>query len=90
MPAPTDRPELVAYLVRTTRLSPTEAQRIVEEVLAAINETPEDFIRRRHAALQREGCANSEIFSRLATELAEWRFRATSYSERQIRRVIYG
>ena len=90
MPAHTDRHELVAYLVRTTRLSTAEAARVVEEILAFMDETPEDFIRRRHLGLQAEGCSNSEIFSQIATELAQWRFRALAYSERQIRRVIYG
>jgi len=90
MPAQTDRHELVAYLVRTTRLSAAEAARVVEEILALMDETAEDFIRRRHLSLQGEGCSNSEIFARIATELDSWRFRATPYSERQIRRVIYG
>jgi hypothetical protein len=90
MPAQTDRHELVAYLVRTTRLSAPEANRVIEEILASMDETPEDFIRRRHLGLQAEGCSNSAIFARIATELSDWRFRATPYSERQIRRVIYG
>jgi hypothetical protein len=90
MPALSDRTELVAYLIRTTRLSANEADRIVAEILAYMDETPEDFIRRRHLKLQAEGCSNSEIFGRIATELQEWRFRSIAYSERQIRRVIYG
>jgi hypothetical protein len=40
--------------------------------------------------LQREGLPNSEIFLRLAAELERWRFRAPAYSERQLRRLIYG
>jgi hypothetical protein len=82
--------ELVAYLVRTTRLSPTEAARVVNEVLSFLAETPESFVRRRHHALQAEGLSNSAIFTQLAIELREWRFRAGSLSERQIRRLIYG
>jgi hypothetical protein len=82
--------ELVAYLVRTTRLSPPEAARVVGEVLAFLEETPEAFVRRRHLALQAEGLSNSAIFARIAAELAQWRFRAPEYSERQIRRIIYG
>ncbi|MFL6551379.1 MAG: hypothetical protein ACJ8OJ_22020 [Povalibacter sp.] len=82
--------ELVRYLSRTTRLSPTEAHRVVREVIDFMSETPEAFIRRRHRALQQAGCANSEIFSRIAAELSNWRFQASGYTERQIRRVIYG
>ncbi len=82
--------ELITYLVRTSRLTPAEARRVVGEVLAFLDETPDAFIRRRHLALQSEGLPNAAIFSRLAAELAQWRFRAPEYSERQIRRIIYG
>ena len=82
--------ELVNYLSRTTRLSPVEARRVVREVIDFMSETPESFIRRRHRALQLAGLANSEIFARIATELSQWRFQASGYSERQIRRAIYG
>ena len=82
--------ELVAYLVRTSRLSPQEATRVVGEVLAFLDETPEAFVRRRHRALQAEGLSNAAIFTQLMDELGRWRFRASQYSERQIRRIIYG
>ena len=82
--------ELIAYLVRTTALSPGEATRVVGDVLAYLSETPESFVQRRHLALQAEGLSNPEIFARLQAELAQWRFRAPELSERQIRRIIYG
>jgi hypothetical protein len=82
--------ELIAYIERSGRLSPWEARRVVGEVLSFLGETPEDFVRRRHRALQAEGLPNAEIFARLSAELAHWRFRAPRYSERQIRRIIYG
>lgn len=82
--------ELAAYLARTTRLQPSEAMRVLNEVLAFLDETPEDFVRRRHLALQAQGCSNAEIFTRLSTELSRWRFRAGEFSPRQLRRVIYG
>ena len=85
-----DLEELVSYLARTTRLTRPEAARAVHEVLAFLAETPEAFIRRRHLALQSEGLPNPAIFARLATELAHWRFRSPPYTERQIRRIIYG
>ena len=82
--------ELVAYLERSTRLSRAEAARLVAEVLTFLNERPEEFVSRRHRVMQGEGLSNSEIFARLAAELERWRFRAPAYSERQIRRMIYG
>lgn len=82
--------ELIAYLARTSRLSTSEAQRVVAEVLSFLQETPEEFVRRRHRALQAEGLSNTAIYMRLAAELSSWRFRAPEYTERQIRRMIYG
>ena len=90
MSEPAEFEDLVIYLTRTTRLSRSEAARLVEEVLAFLDERPEEFVSRRHRALQGEGLSNSEIFCRLAAELQRWRFRAPQYSERQLRRMIYG
>ncbi len=87
---PGELQELVGYLVRSSRLSATEAHRLVHEVLGFLQDTPEDFVRRRHRALQGEGLPNAAIFERLSRELSGWRFRAPTYSERQIRRMIYG
>lgn len=85
-----DLEDLVAYLVRTSRLDRPQAARLVDEVLAALDETPEDFIRRRHRSLQSEGLSNESIFARIGSELARRRFRAPEYSARQLRRIIYG
>ena len=82
--------ELIGYLARSSRLSSSEARRLVGEVLSFLGETPEDFVRRRHRALQGEGLANPEIFVRISKELPQWRFRAPAYTQRQIRRIIYG
>jgi hypothetical protein len=86
----TELAELVTYLVRSTRLTAAEAQKVVDEVLAFMDETPEDFVRRRHLTLQSQGLANARIFEQIAHELAERRFRAPELSERQIRRIVYG
>jgi tRNA U34 5-carboxymethylaminomethyl modifying GTPase MnmE/TrmE len=86
----TELEELVAHLVRSTRLSEAEAHRVIDEVLAFMSETPEDFVRRRHLELQAQGCTNAEIFARIAQELSQRRFSAPPLSERQIRRIIYG
>jgi hypothetical protein len=90
MPDVSELDDLIAYLVRSTRLSAGEAARVVDEVLAYLSELPEDYIRRRHAELQRDGKSNAEIFARLAREVAARRFKAPAYSERQIRRIVYG
>ena len=90
MSDPGELQELIAYLVRSSRLSPAEAQRLVAEVLSFLHETPEDFVRRRHRVLQAEGLSNTSIYLQLAAELSAWRFRAPQCTARQIRRMIYG
>jgi hypothetical protein len=82
--------ELVDYLARSSRLTPQEAARLVNEVLAFMSEMPEDFIRRRHLALQAQGLSNRAIYLQISDELVGRRFRAPEYTERQIRRIIYG
>lgn len=86
----TELAELVAYLVRSTRLTAAEAHKVVDEVLAFMNETPEDFVRRRHLALQSQGMSNAQIFAQITRDLGQRRFRAPELSERQIRRIVYG
>jgi hypothetical protein len=90
MPDHTELSDLIAYLTRSSRLTASESTHIVNEVLAFLAETPEDYIRRRHLRLQGQGLSNQQIFARLTEELQRWRFRAPALSERQIRRVIYG
>ena len=86
----TELAELVTYLVRTSRMTAAEAQKVVDEVIAFMHETPDDYIRRRHLALQSQGYSNAEIFAQLARDLRQRRFKAPDLSERQIRRIIYG
>jgi hypothetical protein len=90
MSEPPELEDLIAYLVRTTRLTRAEARRFIGEVLSFLDERPEEFVCRRHRALKGEGLSNSEIFTRLTGELRYWRFRAPAYSERQLRRIVYG
>lgn len=66
------------------------ATRVVAEVLSYFAESSEEFVRRRHRELQRDGVANAESFAAIARELAGRRVAAPVLSERQIRRVIYG
>jgi hypothetical protein len=81
---------LVAHLGRTSDLNFGQLTRLVEDVLAFLDESAEEFIRRRHRELQQEGLSNADIFPRLREEIARRRFRAPAYSERQIRRIVYG
>jgi len=87
---PTDLEELLDYLARTTRLERAEAERLVDEVLSFLDEQPEQFVRRRHLELQRQGLSNALIFARLEQELPRRRFAAPAYSRRQLRRIVYG
>jgi hypothetical protein len=82
--------DLVAYLVRSSRLTLPEAVRLVDEVLSFLDESPEEFVCRRHREMQAQGLANSESFARIAAELTRRRFRAPALTARQIRRLIYG
>ena len=81
---------LLAYLGRTSGLTLGQLTRLVEDVLAFFDESAEEFVRRRHRELQQQGQPNSEIFPRVCQEAAQRRFRAPLYSERQIRRIVYG
>ncbi len=87
---PTDLDELVDYLARTTRLERGQAERLVDDVLLFLGEQPEQFVRRRHLELQRQGLSNALIFARLERELSRRRFAAPAYSKRQLRRIVYG
>lgn len=82
--------ELAGHLARTTLLSEAAAARVVEEVIAYFSEPADVFIRRRHRELHAAGRANAETFRCIAIELAGRPVAAPQFSERQIRRVIYG
>lgn len=82
--------DLIEHLVNTTRLSRSEAVRVVDEVFAFLSESPETFVVRRHAELQAARLTNALIFAQIAGELRDRRFRGPDLSTRQIRRLIYG
>nr|WP_246378654.1 hypothetical protein [Nocardioides ginsengisegetis] len=71
-------------------MSPAEATRVVEDVVAFHAEPVEDYVRRRHADLKTYGAKNPEIFARIAEELAARVVAAPQLSERQLRRLVYG
>ena len=83
-------PVLVAHVVATTSLTPGEAARVVEDVIAFHAQPVEDYVRARHASLKTYGARNPEIFACIAEELAHRVVAAPALSERQLRRIIYG
>jgi hypothetical protein len=85
-----DRAEIVGRIVASTTLGQEGASRVLDDVIALLDETIEEFVARRHLELQRDGHRNEEIFGLLAQECASWRFRAPSLSQRQLRRIVYG
>lgn len=82
--------DLVARVAASTGLSPSEAARVVEDVLAWYREPVEDYVRRRHATLRTYGHRNEEIYAIVAAELRERLVAAPELTERQVRRTIYG
>ena len=87
-----DVDELSAHLARTTRLDPPEARRAVLELLDLLSsETPDAFVVRRHRELKITGVLkNDAIFRQITLEMSTRPFAAPPYTERQIRRLIYG
>lgn len=83
-------PELVERLVASTGLTPAEAARVAEDVVAYHAEPVEEYVRRRHAQLKTYGAKNAEIFARIAEELADRVVAAPDLTERQLRRLVYG
>ena len=82
--------DLLDHLARTTALGPSEAARVVADVLAYFSESAEEYVRRRHTELQARGLTNERIFERIALELPQRRVRAAELSARQLRRIVYG
>jgi hypothetical protein len=81
--------DLVDRVAGSTGLTPAEAARVVEDVLAWYREPVEEYVRRRHAYHRLYGKRNPEIFALIADELADRLVAAPSLSQRQLRRIIY-
>ncbi len=77
-------------MAASTGLPSAIAARVVADVVGYFDETAEEFVRRRHAELQRRQLRNAEIWQLIATELAERRVAAPAFTERQLRRIVYG
>jgi len=81
--------DLARYLAASTGLPQATAVRVIADVATYFNETVEEFVRRRHAELQRRQRKNDEIWPLIAAELRQRRFAAPARSERQLRRIVY-
>jgi exonuclease VII large subunit len=82
--------DLIDRVAASTSLTPAEAARVVEDVLAWYREPVEDYVRRRHAHHRLYGKHNQEIFALIADELDGRLVAAPSLSERKLRRIVYG
>jgi hypothetical protein len=78
------------YLEDKYALEPGQLALLLEDLRAFTEETAEEFVRRRHGELQREGLRNELIYRRLCAEAASGRFRCAPLSLRQVRRIVYG
>lgn len=82
--------QLLRHVVRTTGLSPAIAHRVISDVMGFFVETTEEYVRRRHAELRRQGVPNAQIWAHLRTELNVLPVAAPSLSDRQLRRIVHG
>lgn len=82
--------ELLEHICNHSSLTPDEANRLVQEILAFYDESSGSFIRRRHHELQKSGMSNATIYEFIANELTHHRFTTEPMTIRQIRRTIYG
>ena len=83
-------PALVSHVVATTSLTPGEAARVIDDVIAFHAQPVEEYVRARHAHLKTYGAKNTEIFALIAEELGGRVVAAPELSERQLRRLVYG
>lgn len=83
-------PERRRYLAERYDLAQETLDLLLGDLWAFTEEGLEEFVRRRHGELQREGLRNAAIYKRLAAETEEGRFRSPPLSLRQLRRIIYG
>ena len=82
--------DLIDRVAASAGLTPAEAARVIEDVLAWYREPVEDYVRRRHAHHRVYGRRNAEIFALIADELADRLVAAPPLTERQLRRIVYG
>ncbi|PPK98346.1 hypothetical protein CLV92_10141 [Kineococcus xinjiangensis] len=82
--------DLVQHVAATTGLPAPTAARLVADVVAYLDESVEQYVRRRHRELQRRRLTNDRIWALIAAELPQRRFSAPVLTQRQLRRIVYG
>jgi hypothetical protein len=82
--------DLVRHLAQSLALSPSDARRVIDEVVAYYREPVEAYVRRRHAQCQLRGMRNAQTFAAVADELSQRVVAPPALTERQLRRMIYG
>jgi hypothetical protein len=82
--------DLVAHVTRSSTLGAGEAERLIAEVVGYFSEPAETFVRRRHGELKARGLTNDRAFQQIAGELRQRLVTPPDYSQRQLRRIIYG
>lgn len=82
--------DLVAHVTRSSTLGVGEAERLIAEVVGYFSEPAETFVRRRHGELKSRGLTNDRAFQQIAVELRQRLVLPPDYSQRQLRRIIYG
>lgn len=82
--------DLIAHVTRSSSLGVGEAERLVAEVVGYFSEPAETFVRRRHGELKARGLTNDRAFQQIAVELRQRLVPPPDYSQRKLRRIIYG
>jgi cytidylate kinase len=82
--------DLTRHVAMSTGLPAGTAARVVADVLAYLDESVEEYVRRRHRELQQRELTNAQIWTVVTAELLQRRFPAPALTERQLRRIVYG
>jgi hypothetical protein len=85
-----NRSDLKSHVTQTYGIAPAAFERLFEEFAAFFDLSVEEFVRRRHIEMQKQGARNDTIYASLLAETRDMRFAARGLTERQIRRLIYG
>jgi hypothetical protein len=82
--------DLLRHVAAASGLSPAEAARLIDDVVSYFAEPADAYVRRRHRELQHHGHQNAEIFAIIHGELNRRVVAPPNYTDRQLRRIVYG
>ncbi len=82
--------DLIAHLTQSGALGAGEAERLIAEVVGYFSEPADTFVRRRHGELKARGLTNDRAFQQIGAELQQRLVAPPEYSQRKLRRIIYG